>query len=255
MLLIAPEAPAGYGAASARELGEADVALLETPARVALIDYEYASLNDVAFDVANHWCEYAADYSAPGEEHVLRWERLPAPDAQLRFCWHYVAAARELACRRASPPPVEAEAEAAAACAGTRQGPGAEEEAALPPLWEQMAASAPPGATSDEEVESLAALLLRKAQAYIPLSHLKWGLWGLIQARTVLPWQCSFLAGTALLAAAAGGSWCVEWAGRSLVWNVLCLPAGGGVRRALPVRAVRIAAHPAISRHQTHVGT
>ena len=29
---------------------------------VTLIDYEYSTLNDVAFDVANHFCEWAYDY-------------------------------------------------------------------------------------------------------------------------------------------------------------------------------------------------
>lgn len=32
------------------------------PLQVKLIDYEYSTLNDVAFDVANHFCEWAYNY-------------------------------------------------------------------------------------------------------------------------------------------------------------------------------------------------
>lgn len=37
---------------------------------VTLIDYEYSTLNDAAYDVANHFCEWAYNYHS-GEEGLL----------------------------------------------------------------------------------------------------------------------------------------------------------------------------------------
>jgi thiamine kinase-like enzyme len=40
-------------------------------------DYEYASYNPVAFDIANHFCEMTADYHSD-EPHVLHPETFPS---------------------------------------------------------------------------------------------------------------------------------------------------------------------------------
>lgn len=39
-------------------------------------DYEYASYNPVAFDIANHFCEMTADYHSD-EPHLLNQESFP----------------------------------------------------------------------------------------------------------------------------------------------------------------------------------
>lgn len=41
-----------------------------------LQDYEYASFNPVAFDIANHFCEMAADYHT-ATPHVLDFTKYP----------------------------------------------------------------------------------------------------------------------------------------------------------------------------------
>ncbi|KAL4459006.1 hypothetical protein ABPG75_013871 [Micractinium tetrahymenae] len=47
--------------------GQAAAAVaLGTAVEVKLIDYEYSTLNDVAFDVANHFCEWAYNYHSGG---------------------------------------------------------------------------------------------------------------------------------------------------------------------------------------------
>ena len=56
-----------------------------------LIDYEYAGYNPVAYDVANHWCEYAADYHTQAP-HVMDYSRLPDKALQLVFLRAYVNA-------------------------------------------------------------------------------------------------------------------------------------------------------------------
>lgn len=50
---------------------------------IRLIDYEYAGLNAVAYDIANHWCEYAANYGTDTPE-VLDYGKLPSPEQRVR---------------------------------------------------------------------------------------------------------------------------------------------------------------------------
>ena len=60
-----------------------------------LIDYEYAGPNPVAYDIANHWCEYAADYHGH-EPYLLDYSRFPSKEQQLEFTTAYAAAVRAL---------------------------------------------------------------------------------------------------------------------------------------------------------------
>lgn len=55
------------------------------------IDYEYAGYNPVALDIANHWCEYAADYHA-SPPHLLDYSKLPKDKQQKLFTRAYVRA-------------------------------------------------------------------------------------------------------------------------------------------------------------------
>ena len=55
------------------------------------IDYEYAGFNPVALDIANHWCEYAADYHT-SEPHLLDFKRFPGDKQQKLFTRAYVRA-------------------------------------------------------------------------------------------------------------------------------------------------------------------
>lgn len=115
---------------------------------IRIIDYEYGTMNDVAFDVANHWCEYAADYHGD-EAHVLHFDRLPTKEQKISFARQYIDALWSLQEAASSPNPVRT------AVFGERNG---------------------------MDKGALAALLVAKAEAYEPLSHLKWGLWGVLQA-------------------------------------------------------------------------
>ena len=55
------------------------------------IDYEYAGFNPIALDIANHWCEYAADYHT-AEPHLLDFTRFPGDKQQKLFTRAYVRA-------------------------------------------------------------------------------------------------------------------------------------------------------------------
>ena len=49
-----------------------------------LQDYEYASFNPVAYDIANHFCEMAADYHSE-KPHILDYNKYPGTE----YIWSY----------------------------------------------------------------------------------------------------------------------------------------------------------------------
>ena len=65
--------------------------LAEQDWRGRFIDYEYAGFNPVAYDFANHWCEYAADYHT-AQPHMMDYGMLPDVHMQRVFLRAYVNA-------------------------------------------------------------------------------------------------------------------------------------------------------------------
>lgn len=84
-VLLASPVAAAVTRASAD--GDADAA----SSCITFIDYEYSGFNPIAFDIANHWCEWAADYHS-GAPHVLDFSRLPNAQEQLLFVEAYLRA-------------------------------------------------------------------------------------------------------------------------------------------------------------------
>ena len=58
---------------------------------VVVVDFEYASINPRGYDMANHFCEYMADYHC-SESHVLHPDRFPGRQERDRFYSGYAAA-------------------------------------------------------------------------------------------------------------------------------------------------------------------
>jgi thiamine kinase-like enzyme len=133
---------------------------------VRLIDFEYAGAGPAAFDVANHWCEWAADYHGAAP-HALDPGRLPDGGQRRAFARAYVAEASRLAARAARRSGGGAAA-AAPRGAGSPSSPGE--------------AAAAGGAAAG--LEAAAAALHAAADAHVPASHVHWALWGFVQART-----------------------------------------------------------------------
>ncbi|XP_042498997.1 probable choline kinase 2 [Macadamia integrifolia] len=61
---------------------------------ITIIDYEYASYNPVAYDLANHFCEMAADYSSK-EPHILDYGQYPDLKERQRFVCMYLSSSGE----------------------------------------------------------------------------------------------------------------------------------------------------------------
>ncbi|KAL8058324.1 hypothetical protein ABFS82_03G010300 [Erythranthe guttata] len=61
---------------------------------ITIIDYEYASYNPVAYDIANHFNEMAADYHTD-TPHILDYTKYPGLEERRRFIKQYLSSAGE----------------------------------------------------------------------------------------------------------------------------------------------------------------
>lgn len=84
------------------DLQYGNIMIDEETMSITIIDYEYASYNPVAFDIANHFCEMAADYHTE-TPHVLDYTKYPDLDERQRFIHTY------LSCSGDQPSPSEVE--------------------------------------------------------------------------------------------------------------------------------------------------
>ncbi|XP_037404548.1 probable choline kinase 2 [Triticum dicoccoides] len=76
------------------DLQYGNIMIYEETRQVTLIDYEYASFNPIAFDIANHFCEMAADYHSD-TPHVMDFTKYPDMDEQRRFIEAYLSSSGE----------------------------------------------------------------------------------------------------------------------------------------------------------------
>lgn len=174
--------------------------------QVRFIDYEYASFNHIGFDIANHWCEYAADYHSDAP-HQLDFSRFPSPFAQSTFCQAYVRKMVKLRrhhkMKRVDGPGLPGAPPAPRVLAGSLQrsrsltnmvrsasdkgggerGLALERAGSLADLAISSLAGMVQDCRDEHDIDSLAERLRCAALCYVPVSHLHWGLWGLIQAR------------------------------------------------------------------------
>ncbi|KAK4371049.1 hypothetical protein RND71_010524 [Anisodus tanguticus] len=58
---------------------------------LTLIDYEYAWYNAAAYDLANHFCEWAANYNSETPHHILDYSKYPSPEERQRFIRIYLS--------------------------------------------------------------------------------------------------------------------------------------------------------------------
>ncbi|XWS08239.1 hypothetical protein CRYUN_Cryun41cG0062800 [Craigia yunnanensis] len=71
------------------DLQYGNIMIDEETKSITIIDYEYASYNPVAYDIANHFCEMAADYHTE-TPHVMDYSKYPGLEEQLRFLHIYL---------------------------------------------------------------------------------------------------------------------------------------------------------------------
>ncbi|ONK59377.1 uncharacterized protein A4U43_C08F5810 [Asparagus officinalis] len=76
------------------DLQYGNIMMDEETRAVTIIDYEYASFNPVAYDIANHFCEMAADYHTE-TPHILDYNKYPDLDERRRFVEIYLCSSGE----------------------------------------------------------------------------------------------------------------------------------------------------------------
>ncbi|XP_039024679.1 probable choline kinase 1 [Hibiscus syriacus] len=72
------------------DLQYGNIMMDEETRAITLIDYEYASYNPIAYDLANHFCEMAANYHSE-TPHILDYRIYPDMEERRRFTAAYLA--------------------------------------------------------------------------------------------------------------------------------------------------------------------
>ncbi|KPV76920.1 uncharacterized protein RHOBADRAFT_51902 [Rhodotorula graminis WP1] len=113
--------------------------------RLIVVDFEYAGANPRAFDIANHFCEWQADYHHPSLSHSLSaHQTYPTQSERARFLRAYIGSD------------------------GGFDGPASGEGSA-----------ASGGGRDDARVERLE----EEVRVWQPSSHAQWAVWGIVQAK------------------------------------------------------------------------
>lgn len=161
-----------------------------SPVKVCLIDYEYSQVSDIGFDIANHFTEYAADYSRE-DDAVLDWNLLPNEEEKMNFCLSYMG--QLLSCFRESPL-------TAVIRKSVHSGDESTDEASREVRHGNGAAKGldchPSNSTHEErtlwEIEAAARMLMHRATAFMKVSHLHWGLWGILVSKSSMADEVEF---------------------------------------------------------------
>lgn len=72
------------------DLQYGNIMIDEETRSLTIIDYEYASYNFVAYDIANHFCEMVADYHTE-TPHLLDYNKYPDYDERRSFIFKYLS--------------------------------------------------------------------------------------------------------------------------------------------------------------------
>lgn len=74
------------------DLQYGNIMMDEHTSSITLIDYEYASYNPIAYDIANHFCEMTADYHSE-TPHILDYTSYPDLEERSNFVRAYLSSA------------------------------------------------------------------------------------------------------------------------------------------------------------------
>jgi len=143
------------------DLLPANIMRNKTTGHIQLIDFEYGGSNYAAFDMANHFNEYAGGTTAK-ENGVPDYTRFPNPERQKKFCVEYVKMTKRLESMRSD----------ITDRADYDDDGGDDDNNGQ----KQMVIE------EDESIMNEALQLLSHVQKFILVNHLYWGLWAVNQA-------------------------------------------------------------------------
>lgn len=147
--------------------------------RIIVVDFEYAAPNPAAFDIANHFHEWMANYHNPDAPHVLTRSRYPTRDERWNFyCGYLTSPTLALATPlTVSPAPTRQSSFNANWSASSLSLNGSNGGSRPKPR-----SPSSPGLVGQVEGEELMDTLDAQVYAWSPASHAVWGIWGIVQA-------------------------------------------------------------------------
>lgn len=144
---------------------------------MVIVDWEYAGYNYVAYDIANHFCEWAGDYHDDvAGTHVMHQERYPTRDEQRNFLRAY---------RRMAATTADAE-----STSTTAQHPyvHARRVSGMDPFHSSTESlqNLSENASETKQLEDL----MHHISLFTLCSHLTWAFWGVVMAvSSVMPME------------------------------------------------------------------
>ncbi|PIA13696.1 kinase-like protein [Coemansia reversa NRRL 1564] len=139
------------------DLQYGNILRLKHTGELVVVDFEYAGYNYRGFDIANHFCEWMADYYHPDHPHLLNEDMYPTQSERECFLRTYIKAKFFLdANMKADPDVVESDMD----------------------LSIQLRAVN----LSEDRLHAEVHALEREIAPFVPASHFHWGIWGLLQA-------------------------------------------------------------------------
>ncbi|KAG8746728.1 hypothetical protein FRC10_004032 [Ceratobasidium sp. 414] len=142
---------------------------------IIVVDFEYAAPNPAAFDIANHFHEWMADYHSPDAPHVLTRSRYPTRGERWNFYRGYLGSLTLGGPLTASPAPTRQSSFNANSSAPSQSGVNG----AHAPKFLSGSVGTSMGQI---EVEELIGTLDAQVCAWSPASHAMWTIWGIVQA-------------------------------------------------------------------------
>ena len=155
---------------------------LQDKTTVRLIDYEYATVGDICFDIANHFCEYAADYESDTSAAILDWTKLPSRKQAIFFCRAYAAHLFKYENHTGT---ITSDGQGSLckaiekSCRDFDQS-GEDQKSVGFDQSDELACNHKANMLHDY-LDAAAIILYEKSHAFEALSHLQWALWGFIQ--------------------------------------------------------------------------
>ncbi|KAJ2015674.1 hypothetical protein GGI10_001989 [Coemansia sp. RSA 2530] len=138
------------------DLQYGNILRLENTGELVVVDFEYAGYNYRGFDIANHFCEWMADYHHEHRPHVLGEDAYPTLAQRRGFLRTYVKAKAFLDANMKADKGV------------------VENDKDLVKLrWVTL---------GEERIKAEIDYLEKEVTPFVPASHLHWGVWGLLQA-------------------------------------------------------------------------
>ena len=142
--------------------------------RLVVIDFEYASSNPRAYDIANHFHEWRANYSGPNSWSLTDHGAYPSPEERERWLRVYVEQGLVLKKR---------------VTATSKLNMDLVSDMSLPPAVTSLPASASGHRTAvsptvpEDFIVTEVDRLEREVHVWSPATHAVWGLWGVVMAR------------------------------------------------------------------------